>query len=170
METFFSLLKEILGLDTDTLTMYQIAARCVVIYIIGIALVRFGKKRFLGKIAAFDTILAIIIGSLLSKTVTDTDYFLEILGATFIFIMLHRLFSFIAAYSDRFGNWIKGHERVVLKDGELLREAMKKSSLSYQDVMQSLRQNAQTEDVSKVKTATLERSGDISVILKEEKE
>ncbi len=101
---------------------------------------------------------------------TNTHYFLEILGATFLFILLHRLFSFVAAYSDHFGNWIKGHERVVLKDGELLREAMKKSSLSYQDVVQSLRQNAQTEDISKVKTATLERSGDISVILKEEKE
>jgi len=36
--------------------------------------------------------------------------------------------------------------------------------------MQSLRQNAQTEDISKVKTATLERSGDICVILKVEKE
>jgi len=58
----------------------------------------------------------------------------------------------------------------VLKDGELLRKAMKKSSLSCQEVMQSLRQNAQTEDISKVKTATLERSGDICVILKVEKE
>ncbi len=78
-------------------------------------------------------------------------------------------FSFIAVHSDRFGNWIKGNERVALKDSELLREVMKKSSLSYQDVMESLRQNAQTEDISKVKTATLERSGEISVILKEVK-
>ncbi len=78
-------------------------------------------------------------------------------------------FSFVAAYSDRVGDRIKGHEHVLLKGGELLREAMKKSSLSCQEVMQSLRQNAQTEDISKVKTATLERSGEISVILKEVK-
>jgi len=101
---------------------------------------------------------------------TNTHYFLEVLGATFIYILLHRLFSFVAAYSDRFDNWIKGNERVALKDSELLREVMKKSSLSYQDVMESLRQNTQTKDISKVKTSTLERSGDISLILKEEKE
>ncbi len=168
MDALLIYFKTLLGLETDQLSIWQILVRGVMIYIIGIALVRIGKKRFLGKIAAFDTILAIIIGSLLSRTLTETDYFLEILAACLLLILLHRFFSFIAAYSDIFGNWIKGHERVIPKDGELLREAMKKSSLSEQDVLQSLRQNARTDDVRKIKTARLERSGDISVVMKEE--
>jgi uncharacterized membrane protein YcaP (DUF421 family) len=168
MQFFLNILKSLVGLGASELSVFQILVRCVVIYVIGIALVRIGKKRFLGKIAAFDTVLAIIIGSLLSRAITDTDYFLKILAACLLLIFLHRIFSLIASYSDRFGYLIKGHDRVILKDGEFLHDAMHKSNLSEHDVIQSLRLNANTEDVSKVKTARIERNGDISVLLKEE--
>ncbi len=101
----------------NELSVVQILVRCILIYIIGIALVRIGKKRFLGKIAAFDTILAIILGSLLSRAITDTDYFLKILAACLLLILLHRVFSLIAAHSEKFGGWIKGHDRVILRAG-----------------------------------------------------
>ena len=163
----FSTMDSIFGTDGDTLSIFQILARCIVIYILGIALVRLGKKRFLGKIAAFDTILAIIIGSLLSRAITDPDYFLEILVACLLLIILHRVFSLLATYSEKFGNLIKGHDRVILQDGEVLWEAMKKSSLSEQDLMQSVRLNANTTELSKVKNARLERNGEISIVMKE---
>lgn len=168
MQSLLDVLKSLVGIGADELSVFQILVRCVLIYVIGIALVRMGKKRFLGKIAAFDTVLAIIIGSLLSRAITDTNYFLKILAACLLLILLHRVFSLVAAYSDEFGNLIKGHDRVILRDGELLWDAMKKSNLSEQDVMQSLRLNAKTEDVSKIKMARIERNGDISVIMEKE--
>jgi uncharacterized membrane protein YcaP (DUF421 family) len=168
MQSLLEISNKLVGIGEDSLSVWHILVRCCLIYIIGIALVRIGKKRFLGKIAAFDTVLAIIIGSLLSKAITDADYFLKIVIACLSLILLHRFFSLVAAYSDHFGNWVKGHERVILKDGELLRDAMRKSSLSNQDVMQSLRLNANTEDVSKIKIARIERNGDISIIMKKE--
>lgn len=168
MQSLLELLKSLVGIGENELSVFHILVRCVLIYVLGIVLVRIGKKRFLGKIAAFDTVLAIVIGSLLSRAITDTDYFLKILAACLLLILLHRAFSLIAAYSDKFGNWIKGHDRVILRNGELLKDAMQKSSLSEHDVMQSLRLNAQTEDVSKIKVARIERNGDISVIMKGE--
>lgn len=162
-------IKSILGLGVDELNLWQLLARCLVIYVLGIMLVRFGKKRFLGKMSAFDTILAIIIGSLLSRAITDADMFLEMLAACLLLILLHRPFSRIAAHSDQFGDYIKGHERVLVKDGEILEEALLKSHLSHQDLMQTIRLNARVSDVSKVKIARLERNGDISVILKDER-
>ena len=168
MQAFLEISNKLVGIGEDNLSVWHILVRCGLIYIIGIALVRMGKKRFLGKIAAFDTVLAIIIGSLLSRAITDSDYFLKIVFACLALILLHRFFSLIASFSDHFGNWIKGHERVILKDGELLRDAMRKSSLSKQDVLQSLRLNAHTEDVSKIKIARIERNGDISIIMKKE--
>lgn len=170
MQSLLQLFKDLIGLGAAELSLYQILVRCVLIYVIGIALVRIAKKRLLGKITAFDTVLAIIIGSLLSRAITDSNHFLEILAACLLLILLHRLFSLIAAYSDSFGNLIKGHDRVIVRDGELLRDAMLKSNLSEHDVLQSLRLNAKTEDVRKIKLARLERNGDISVIMKEESE
>lgn len=168
MENVLSFLKSLLGIGVDEISILQILVRCVVIYVLGIALVRIGKKRFIGKIAAFDTIVAIMIGSLLSRAITETDMFLKIVAVCFLLILLHLLFSLIAVYSDKFGNWIKGHDRVLVQDGEVLQDALRKSNLSKHDLMQMLRLNSSTTDVSKVKSARLERNGDISVILKDE--
>lgn len=162
------ILESAIGSGAETLSISQILVRSFIIYIIGIALVRIGKKRFLGKFSAFDTILAIIIGSLLSRAITEADYFLEILAACLLLIFLHRGFSLLAASSDKFGNWIKGNDRVILEDGKIIWSAMKKSNLSEQDLMQNIRLNANITDVSKIKIARLERNGDISVILKDE--
>jgi len=168
MQSLLEILKSLVGDGADELSIIHILVRSALIYVVGIALVRIGKKRFLGKIAAFDTVLAIVIGSLLSRAVTEADYFFKLLAACLLLILFHRAFSVIAAYSDKFGNWIKGHDRVILRDGELLRDAMKESDLSEQDVMQSLRLNANTDDVSKIRVARMERNGDISIIMKEE--
>lgn len=170
MENIVSFLKSVFGIDANDLSVLQVMARCAAVYIIGIALVRVGKKRFIGKMSAFDTIIAIVLGSLLSRAATEKGLFIEILSGCFLLILMHRLFSFIAAKSDRFGILIKGHDRVVVQDGEILWDEMKKSNLSKHDLIQTLRLTANTSDVSKVKMARLERNGDISVIMKEGEE
>ena len=168
MEAVISFFDSVLGLSAEELSTLQILARCIFIYIIGIALVRLGNKRFVGKMSAFDFILAIIIGSLLSRAITSSSHFFSLLAASLLLILFHRGFSYIAARSDKFGDLIKGSERVIVKDGEILWEAMRRSNLSRQDLMQNLRLNARVEDVKKVKEARLERNGDISIIVKDE--
>ena len=168
MQSVIETLNFIFGIAADDLSVFQVLARSVVVFIVGIGLVRIGKKRFIGKIAAFDVILAVLIGSLLSRAITEANLFLEILAACFLLIALHRLFSLIAAHSDKFGNLIKGHERIIVQDGEILWKSLQKSNLSKQDLMQTLRLNAQIADVAKIKIARLERNGDISVIMKNE--
>ncbi|MFO8146431.1 MAG: hypothetical protein ACQEQB_08365 [Bacteroidota bacterium] len=87
---------------------------------------------------AFDIIVAIIIASLLSRSITNTDLFLKVLPACLLLILMHRLFSYIASFSDIFGNLIKGHEQVLVADGENLWRVMKKKSFeqagSYGDL------------------------------------
>lgn len=167
MEDITGFFDSLLGLSADSLGVEHILLRCLLIYILGIVLVRIGNKRFIGKMTAFDMIIAIIIGSLLSRAITTTENFFALLASCLLLILLHRLFSRIAARSDNFGDWIKGHERVVVEDGEILWDAMKKSNLSEQDLMQTIRLNARVGEVSKVKIARPERNGDISIILKE---
>lgn len=167
MEEIFAFIDQIFGLDAEALTIWHVLTRCLFIYIIGITLVRLGNKRFVGKMSAFDIMLAIVIGSMLSRAITSDRQFFSIIAACLLLIFLHRGFSKIAAYSDQFGNWIKGSERLIVKDGEILWEEMHKSNLSEQDLMQNLRLNGNVSDVKNVKEARLERNGDISVIKKE---
>lgn len=164
MENVNFYLDQIFGIESGELNFLQLIARSVIIYLIGITLVRLGNKRFVGKMTAFDIIIAIIIGSLLSRAITNTNLFLTILPACVTLILMHRLFALIASHSDKFGNLIKGNERVVVENGEILWKAMHKSHLSEQDLMQTLRLNANTANVEKIKIARLERNGDISFI------
>jgi uncharacterized membrane protein YcaP (DUF421 family) len=166
MEQLTSFIEQIFGLNAEELSTWHILVRCLFIYILGIALVRLGNKRFVGRMSAFDFLLAIIIGSMLSRAITSSTQFFSILAACLLLILLHRSFSAIAARSDKFGNWIKGSERVIVRDGEILWKEMRKSNLSEQDLIQNLRLNANLESVKEVKEARLERNGDISVIKK----
>ena len=70
----------------------------------------------------------------------------------------------IAFRSDRFGTLIKGSPRTLVKDGEMLWDAMRKSHISRNDLLGALRTQARISDVAQVQRARLERSGDISVI------
>ena len=51
-------------MDQDVLTAWQMALRAVVVYVVGLALVRLGEKRFIGKFSAFDVIMGIMIAAL----------------------------------------------------------------------------------------------------------
>lgn len=170
MENVTGFLDTVFGIETEDITTLHILARAVVIYIIGITLVRLGNKRFVGKMTAFDIIIAIIIGSLLSRAITNTNLFLKVLPACLVLILMHRLFAYLASFSDRFGDMIKGNDRIVVEDGEILWKAMRRSHLSRQDLMQTLRLNTNSGDIKNIKIARLERNGDISFIFKEGKD
>ena len=64
----------------------------------------------------------------------------------------------------RFGTLVKGSPRVLVEDGEVLWDAMRKSHISRDDLMEALRLQGRISDVGKVREARLERNGNISVL------
>lgn len=165
MQAITEMLNTLFGLNTSDLTIGHMAARTVLVFILGIVLVRIGRKRFIGKMTAFDMILAITIGSLLSRAITMKDLFLEILVSSILLVLLHRLFSFVASRSDWFGTLIKGTDRILLENGVIDRKALADNSLSEQDLMQSFRLNSGVSEIEKIKIVRMERNGDMSVEL-----
>ena len=47
----------------------EMAVRAVIIYVVGLLIVRFAKNRLLGRSTAFDIILGFILGSLFSRAI-----------------------------------------------------------------------------------------------------
>lgn len=162
MEEIISFFESILGLGKEEFAIKHVVARSFCIYLIGIFLVRLGNRRFAAKMSAFDIILAIIIGSLLSRAVTEKDLFVEIVVACVGLIILHRLFSFIAARSHQFGLIIKGTDMIIVENGKIQWEKMRKSNTSENDLMQALRMNTNTDEIKNIKVARIERDGNIS--------
>src|SRR6266516_4096237 len=82
----------------------------------------------------------------------------------FVLVLLHRLFGVAAYYSHAFGFLVKGTPAVLVQNGRLERKNMFWNHISKHDLEEDMRLDANTEDLSKIKTARLERSGDISFI------
>ncbi len=157
-------IQQILGIGTDSLAWYQAALRAVIVYIAALAMVRIGEKRFMGKNTAFDVILGVILGSVVSRAVNSTESILPTILAGFVLVGLHWLMSVISYHSDRLGDVFKGTTRQLVKEGEIQWDAMQKSHISQKDLMGQVRSEGNTDDLSSVKKAYLERSGQISVI------
>ena len=164
LEAIWDSVRTVLGIDADDLSFIQMAARALLVYLAGLVMVRLGEKRFLGKSTAFDVLLGIILGSVVSRAINGSAAFFPTLVAGFLLVGLHWLFAVIAFRSDRFGNLFKGHTRTLIREGEIQWDAMSKSHISRNDLLGALRANGNIEDPEQVKVARLERSGEISVI------
>ena len=166
MNTFSQLLQTLLGIGVQPkdLTFLQVSIRGVVVFIAALIMVRLSSKRSLAQKTAFDAVLVVIIGSMLARVINGSEAFFPTLGTGFVLVLLHRLFDLTAYYSHAFGFLVKGTPVVLVQNGRLERKNMFWNLISKHDLEEDMRLDAETEDLSKIKTARLERSGDISFI------
>jgi uncharacterized membrane protein YcaP (DUF421 family) len=157
-----------LGIHGDELTWWQMSIRAVIVFIVALIIIRLGNNRIFGKSTAFDIVLGIIYGSVLSRAITGNSPFFPTLVAAFVLVILHTILAVVAFHSNfGFGNFVKGKPNVLIKNGELQWDALKWNSITKNDLEEAVRKSGCEPDLSKIKTAYLERSGDISVIQKE---
>ena len=164
-DVFFSAMLEVLGGDypPDELKVHQIAARAVVVFLVGLAIVRIGKSRLIGRVTALDVLLGFMLGSLLSRGITGHSSLSGTAVASATIVVLHWLLTAIACRSHTFGTLIKGHCNLLVVDGEAKPEAMLHSHISRHDLQESLH-NKGLETLDQVHLAFKERNGEISVI------
>lgn len=155
----------VLGEDLQHLTVWQVGVRVLVVYLVALMLVRLRDSRhLLGKHAAFDVVVGIIVGSVLSRGINGTAPFLITLAGGVILIALHWIFADLSFHNHHFGRLIKGNEATLIRDGELQWDQMAHWRISERDLMEFLRINGKLDDPKQVRLACLERNGEISVI------
>ena len=163
-QEFAAGISDVIGMGTEDLSAWQMSLRGLIIYITAIVLVRVGQMRFMGQNTAFDMILGIILGSVLSRAITGNAPFLPAVAAAGILVAFHWLFSVASFHSRFFGKLIKGREKTLVKDGEIQWDNMRKSHISMRDLEMAIRNTGKITKPDDVAVAHFERSGDISVI------
>ena len=155
----------VLGLSEEAkdLSALQMAARAVIVYVVAIAIVRLGKKRFMSSATPFDIIVGIVIGSIVSRAITGNAPLAPALAGAAAIMAMHWIFSAIALRWHGFGVLIKGKPRLLIKDGKLDQHGMRVVHMTEHDVHEELREQG-IDDLSKVGEARLERDGSLSVI------
>jgi uncharacterized membrane protein YcaP (DUF421 family) len=156
-----------LGLDAKELGAAHMALRAVVVYAVTLVFVRLAKKRFMGHATAFDVILGIMLGAIVSRAITGNAPFLPALAAGATLIAFHWVLSWASFRSHGFGNLVKGEARLLIRDGRPEREAMRRAHITEHDLDEDLRAEG-LDDRGRVKEARLERSGKVSVVKRAE--
>ncbi|HLV00427.1 MAG TPA: YetF domain-containing protein [Acidobacteriota bacterium] len=168
MNELWSNLSWILGLDLDPKEMnaLQMGLRTVLVYTASLVIVRLGQRRLIADQTAFDIVVGFMLGSLLGRSINGSAPLLESIIAGAVLVGLHWLIAFLTYHSRLLGKLAKGERDVILiQDGVIQNEAMRRQRLSDRDLHQSLRLN-NILNPKEVKIAYLERNGRISSIRK----
>lgn len=168
MNTFWNFVTPLLGLgaDPENLTFTQIGLRGVIVFIVTLGMVRLGHKRSLARKTAFDAVLLVIVASVLSRAINGSAAFFATLGGGLVLVFLHRLMALLAYHFHWFGILIKGRPELIVDDGNYVWSTMRRNHVSTHDIEEDMRLNLRADDLSRVKKARVERSGDVSFVCK----
>ena len=165
MDAIEDALQVLLGLwlDEKEINVWQMALRAIVVYGVTLLIVRLGKKRFMGRATAFDVILGIMLGSIVSRAITGNAPFFPALVAAGVLVAMHWLLSAVALRWHGFGVAFKGHERLLVRGGQIDRGIMRRVHMTERDLWEDLRGKGVSR-LEEVAEARLERSGELSVL------
>lgn len=140
-------------------------SRTVFFYLLVILALRFLGKRQIGELEPSELVLAMLISDLASAPMQDESLPLwsGIVPISAI-LMLSLLFSWGAMKNVYLRRLLCGNPTMIIKDGVLQQEAMRRCRLTLDELLEELRcQNI--SDLTTVKYATLETNGQLSVLL-----
>ena len=157
------LLSAILGPDTGKLVWWQITIRGVVVFVFCVMLIRVLCRRAFGMHSYLDVALSVLIGSILSRTVTGNAPLGSTLAGTVAIACCYWILVHLAQRYHAVGWLMKGEPWTLVRDGKIDAHAMRAVGVSVADLEEATRQ-AHLTDLHQVRTAILERSGRISVL------
>ena len=139
--------------------------RAAAIYLIIWLVMRITGKRTLAQVTIFDFVLLLMISQAGQQALLGDD--LSLTNALLIIVTLvgiHLLFT-AANYRwpvfDQFANDVP---LVLIDDGRVLDERMRKSKVNEDDILEQARMAHGLERMDQIKYAVLERTGGISVV------
>ena len=127
-------------------------------------LIRLLGKRELGQMTPFELVLLIVMGDLIQQGVTHNDFSLTgglLAISTFAFWAL--VLSWTTYLFPKAKDLLDGTPRVIVRDGELIEENMRRDRLTRDEVLSEMRL-AGIGRLSEVAWAILEPQGKISFI------
>jgi uncharacterized membrane protein YcaP (DUF421 family) len=166
-EEFEKLVLLVFGGDVpqEPLALHQIAARAVLVYLVGILVVRVGKSRLISRVTAVDVLLGFILGSLLSRGITGSASISGTAIGSAVLVAAHYVVTRLAVSNSWVGTIMKGRYYLLVDDGKCLEESLRQAHLSHHDLEEQLRLRG-VASIDEVHKAWKERNGEVSVITK----
>lgn len=148
--------------------MLPILIRGIIIYVVVIVSVRLMGKRQIGELQPAELVITILLSDIASMPLQNSNTpLLQSVAAIFLLIALEIITSCLALKFRPFRTLLQGHSVMIVKDGKIVQEEMKKIRYSVDDVVEALRLK-DVFDIQNVNFAYVETNGSLSVLLKDE--
>jgi uncharacterized membrane protein YcaP (DUF421 family) len=156
---------DLLGLDAKDLEWYQMFIRTLIVFVVAIAFIRVAGMRTFGTKTAFDVVVSITLGAILSRCITGHYPFFPTLSAALFLAAFHRLFAWLCYKSKFFCKLIEGDQLLLFKNGRHVNSNLARQCITEKDLIKALHEEnlAGYDDVD---TIWLEPDGKISIVKK----
>ena len=144
--------------------------RAAVLYVLIIFCMRIMGKRQLGELQPTELVITILLSEIAAVPMQDNALPLgNSIVAVLLLVALEIINSVIVLKSSRCRSLLQGNSLVVIRDGVVDQKQLKRLRFTMDDLFDQLRQK-DIFDISDVRYAIVETNGQLSVMLKPEKE
>jgi uncharacterized membrane protein YcaP (DUF421 family) len=133
-------------------------------YVALVAVLRFSGNRTLSKLNAFDLVVTVALGSTLATILLSSDVALaEGVLALVLLVLLQFAMTWLSVRSERFQSLLKAEPVLLLRDGRLLPDAMRRARVTGEEVDAALRAGG-VASRAEAGAVVLETDGTLSVL------
>lgn len=150
--------------------MLTLFLRAMILYVLVFLIIRLMGKRQISDLQPFDLVFTLLIADLASNPIGNTSVPLVygIIPILALFL-LQQLAAFLSLKSERARALLAGKPQIIIANGILQEEVMRSSYYTINDLMEQLR-GKDVFDIGEVSYAIIETDGNLSVLLKGDKQ
>lgn len=152
--------------EDNNLSVLQMSSRTIVLFFITIIIIRISGMRSFGKKSSFDSIIAIMLGAVLSRAIVGANPFFPIVASGLLLGIIHRFIGWLTVKSDTIGKLIKGTSVCLYTNNSINHKNMLLTGISYKDIMEEVHAQLNKDNFDEIEEIFMERTGKISIIKK----
>ena len=143
--------------------------RAGAMYLALLVLFKIAGRRSLAELTTFDFVLLMMIGEATQQALLGDDFSLT--NSMIVIVTLIAIDVGLSLFKQRSG-WISrlidGEPTIIVENGKILHERLRRARLIEADVMEAARSSQGIEKLEEIKFAIIERNGKISIITRED--
>ncbi|PVY40189.1 DUF421 domain-containing protein [Pontibacter virosus] len=145
--------------------------RGLILYVFLMIIFRVSGKRTLYEATVFDFVLLLIIAETAEQALVGEDQSMTNSFVLIVTLLLADIsLSLLKQKFNYFGKVLDGVPVIILDDGKLLHDRLKKVRVDEADIMESARALQGLQRLDQIKYAILEKDGKITIIPKEQEQ
>jgi uncharacterized membrane protein YcaP (DUF421 family) len=151
-------------ITTSPIVVSTIVFKAILIYVALIFFTRLSGLRSFSKMASFDFVITVSMGTILGSTVLTEDPALlqAIVGLATLYAIQYAV-SWARRHSQRVGRTVDNQPLLLMAGSEILTDNLTRARVTHEDLYAKLRE-ANVLDLSQVRAVVFESTGEISVL------